>query len=211
MSSAILKNFRGLRALVAMNPGTGREILERTLGKLGLVVIATSSPIDPEDLAARFDLVFFDADDGANATLRGEVPPSVPLIAVIGSEAPSHLARIVRFRAASHISKPVRSSGVFTAILLAMNEHAVRMGREKEMQSLRRRLAGRRSVIEAVLALMKTRSLDEETAYKWLRHEAMQRRMPMEDMAQHVLDTTVGEASSQPKTGATGTLNETND
>lgn len=199
MDPTILKNFRGLRALVAMNPSTGRETLERTLGKLGLTVVATSAALDPEDIAARFDLVFFDADDGANATLRGEVPPSVPLIAVIGSEAPSHLARIVRFRAASHISKPVRSSGVFTAILLAMNEHAVRVGREKEMQSLRRRLAGRRSVIEAVLALMKTRNLDEETAYKWLRHEAMQRRMPMEDMAQHVLDTTVGKSCCTSK------------
>ncbi len=210
MSPTIIKNFRGLRALVVMNPGTGRDTLERTLGKLGLVVVVTGSAPCSEDLAARFDLVFFDADDGANCALKDALLPStVPLIAVIGSEAPSHLARVVRFRAASHIPKPVRSSGVFTAILLAMNEHAARMTQEKEMQSMRRRLAGRRRVIEAVLSLMTTRGVDERKAYGWLRHEAMRRRIPMEDMARHVLGPAIGsEPGSRPKTGVAGMLND---
>lgn len=202
MNPTIIKNFRGLRALVAMNPSTGRETLEKTLGHLGVIVTATSSALDPEDLAARFDLIFFDADDGANATLTGPVPTSMPLIAVIGSEAPSHLSRIVQFRAASHISKPVRSSGVFTSILLALNEHAVRLNQEKEMQSLRRRLVGRRSVTDAVIALMSSRGLDKDNAYKLLRYEAMRRRMTMEDMARNVLATaTDSEPDSEQRPG----------
>ncbi|MBI6630069.1 ANTAR domain-containing response regulator [Pontibaca salina] len=212
MSRTIIKNFRGLRALLLMHTSTGRDTLERTLGKLGLIVTVTGDLPDCRDIAARFDLVFFDADDGAHSALCNAQLPNVPMIALVGSEAPSHLARVVRFRAASHIPKPVRSSGVFTAILLAVNEHAARMAQEKEMQSMRRRLAGRRCVIEAVLALMKSRNVDEHTAYGWLRHEAMRLRIPLETMARQVLGKVVrSDRGSSQKTEQIGALNDTDD
>lgn len=187
MSRAILKNFRGLRALVIMAPDSGRDTLERTLGKLGLeVIIAEALPCPTADVAT-FDIVFFDADDGAEPGTDSAAMPDLPLIAVIGSEAPSRLARVIRHRAASHILKPVRSSGIFTALLLAMNEHAARMRHQQDMLALRRRLAGRRVVMKAVLQLITLCGLSEEEAYEWLRREAMERRIPMEDMARHAL------------------------
>ncbi|MGY9048626.1 hypothetical protein P775_00795 [Puniceibacterium antarcticum] len=187
MSRSILKNFRGLRALVIMAPDAGRDTLERTLGKLGLEVIIAESPALPTDSTDIFDVVLFDADDGADTCMDAHVMRERPLIAIIGSEAPSRLARVIRHRAASHILKPVRSAGIFTALLLAVNEHAARMRHEQEMLALRRRLAGRRVVMKAVLQLMTLCGLSEEDAYEWLRREAMERRIPMEDMARHAL------------------------
>lgn len=183
----MLKNFRGLRALVIMAPASGRDTLERTLGKLGLDVIIAEAPPCHDDDTAAFDVVFFDADDGPEPGMDAPVLPDLPLIAVIGSEAPSRLARVIRHRAASHILKPIRSSGIFTALLLAMNEHAARMRHQQEMQALSRRLSGRRVVMKAVLQLITLCGLSEEDAYEWLRREAMERRIPMEDMARHAL------------------------
>ena len=183
----MLKNFRGLRALLIMAPDSGRDTLERTLGKLGLEVIIAEKPPGPTSCTAECDVVFFDADDGAEPGMDAPVMPDLPLIAVIGSEAPSRLARVTRHRAASHILKPIRSSGIFTALLLAMNEHAARMRHQQEMMALRRRLSGRRVVMKAVLQLITICGLSEEDAYEWLRREAMERRIPMEDMARHAL------------------------
>ncbi len=183
----MLKNFRGLRALLIMAPDSGRDTLERTLGKLGLEVIISEKPPGPNSCTAECDVVFFDADDGAEPGMDAAVMPDLPLIAVIGSEAPSRLARVTRHRAASHILKPIRSSGIFTALLLAMNEHAARMRHQQEMMALRRRLSGRRVVMKAVLQLITICGLSEEDAYEWLRREAMERRIPMEDMARHAL------------------------
>ncbi|MBU4531108.1 MAG: ANTAR domain-containing protein [Hoeflea sp.] len=188
MSKAILKNFRGLRALVIMNPEAGRDTLERTLGKLGLEVIVVQPPGAWGGPRERFDLVLFDADSDAYTALDGAGLLGLPLIAVIGSEAPSQLAGAVRHRAASHILKPVRSSGIFTALLLAMNEHAARMRQHQETLALRRRLAGRRVVMKAILELISHCSLTEDDAYEWLRREAMERRIPMEDMARYTLE-----------------------
>lgn len=165
----------------------GRDTLERTLGKLGLDVVISDAQTPVSAPSGQFDMLFFDADDGAVASLDGLASMELPLIAVIGSEAPSRLAHVVRHRAASHILKPVRSSGIFTAILIAVNEHALRTRQQQEMQGLRRRLAGRRVVMKAVLDLVRTGGLAEDDAYEWLRREAMERRIPMEDMARQAL------------------------
>jgi response regulator NasT len=183
MSRVIHKNFRGLRALLVMGPSTARDVLETALVKLGLTVAMTEMPSCPSETSLRYDLVFFDADDGAEPALEGI---DLPLIALVGSEAPSRLARVVRYRAASHILKPLRSSGIFLSVFLAVNEHAHRARLELETQSLRRRLAGRRTVIQAVLSLMNL-GLTEDDAYERLRREAMERRIPIEDMARLVL------------------------
>ncbi|MDO9640784.1 MAG: ANTAR domain-containing protein [Pseudotabrizicola sp.] len=183
MSRIIHKNFRGLRALLVMGPNTAREGLESALVKLGLTVEMSEMAPCPRETSVNHDLVFFDADDGAEPSLEGI---ALPLVALVGSEAPSRLARVVRYRAASHILKPLRSSGVFLAVFLAVNEHNHRSRLEQETQSLRRRLAGRRTVIQAVLSLM-GHGLTEDEAYERLRREAMERRIPIEDMARLVL------------------------
>lgn len=187
MSGAIQKNFRGCRALIVQSDVSGRDTLVRTLGKLGLLsTVRTPEELTAEDIA-QADVVFVDADEGSEPIFGDGQTPDAPIIAIIGSEAPSRLSRVVRARAASHVQKPVRSSGVFTAILLAMNEHAHRQRLEQESAALRRRLAARRKVIKAVLSLMVRWGIDEDEAYQRLRSTAMHERIPVEEAAERVL------------------------
>jgi AmiR/NasT family two-component response regulator len=183
--SAVIKNFRGLRARVIHADDSNRDRLVEMLEKLGLQVTAVAP--NAAEAWGDCDLLFFDADEGAGQTLGSAAPPEVPCIALVGSEAPSRLTRVVNQRAASHILKPIRSAGVYTAIFLAVNEARQRSRSQRDIEALRQRLSGRRDVTRAVVHLMRLCGIDEDAAYAWLRDEAMRRRIPIEDMAQKSL------------------------
>lgn len=185
MTGAVKTNFRGMRALVIHADDLNGRVLADVLGKLGLDV----TMLDPQapawaDAFGPYDVVFADVDAAieglAQATAR-------PCIALIGTEAPSHLARVVRQGCVSHIMKPIRHSGVFTALVLAVNGHAKRQKIEQANDGLRRRLAGRRVVTMAVLELMAASRISQDDAYERLRAAAMNRRISIEEFAREHL------------------------
>lgn len=188
MTGAITQNFRGLRALVIHPDDANRATLAAVLGKLGLVVTLRDA-CDGTDAAC--DVMFVDADGGIDGGPEG-TGPAVPCIALVGTEAPSRLARVVRRNCASHILKPIRNTGVYTALLLAMNEHERRLGVARETEALRQRLAGRRVVTEAVLDLMKVHGVGQDAAYEMLRVAAMNRRLPLHELARERLSGDAG-------------------
>lgn len=186
MKGAIIKNFRGLRALVIHAEDANRQMLVGVLGRLGLEVRS----IDPQDPALALALAGSDivlADMVTEGLPPRGAADALPCIALIGSEAPSQLARVVAQGCASHIMKPIRSSGVFTALLLAVNEHDQRRKADREIHSLRQRMAGRRIVTRAVLDLMLAHGLNHDDAYERLRLAAMNRRLPIDELAREHL------------------------
>ncbi|MCE8009090.1 ANTAR domain-containing protein [Aestuariivita sp.] len=190
----IKTNFRGLRALVLHHKGATTERLAGILQRLGLVV----QTCDPAEIDATVlpecDLVLFDADEEIAATVLEDLAATRPMIALIANEAPSRLARVVRFRCNSHILKPIRSMGVYSALLLATNGHEQQLQTCREIASLRQRLSGRRTVMKAVLKQMDLTGVDEDTAYEGLRRRAMELRVPIETVARMTLDLSDTEA-----------------
>lgn len=181
--SRITTNFRGLRALVLHPGGPTCDRLAAILERLGLVVIAQESASLAQGDPPPCDLVLFDADDEIEAPLLDSLSRGLPTIALIGNEAPSRLARVVRFRCNSHILKPIRNTGVYSAVVLAINDQERQRQTERDLAALRQRLAGRRVVMKAVLHRMATAGLDEDEAYEHLRRRAMELRMPIEEAA----------------------------
>lgn len=188
MSAIVTKNFRGLHALVIHPEGANRDRLVTLLETLGMDVTAVEAASAADSAEVAYDLVLFDVDEGTGNIFGWNAQPQVPCIALIGNEAPSRLTRVVSQRAASHIVKPIRSAGVFTAVFLAVNEFQQRQRMQREMDALRQRLAGRRIITKAVLQIMQLCGVDDDEAYEWLRTEAMRRRVPIEDMARASLD-----------------------
>lgn len=158
-----------------------RDILVRTLERLGLNV-TLRDPVDDACNVGPFDVVFVDADQDFSV-----LEPEIPHIALIGIEAPSRLSRVVRHRAAAILMKPVRATGVFTAIFLAFNEHATRQRETHERQHLLRRAEGRRAVVKAILQLMKDRNLSDDDAYQELRRASMAKRITIEEFAAEIV------------------------
>lgn len=193
-----LTSFRGARALVVHPHDANRETLVRTLKQLGLLVAEVGSDYEPAMLAARADcdILFYDADQ-TPASLFGATGPEVPHVALIGHEVPSRLARVVQQRCCGFLVKPVRATGVFSALYIAFNEAACRRREASERAALIERQRGRRFVVKAILMLVVEHRMDDETAFRWLRRESMRRRIPIERVAEEMVAAAAQAARDQ--------------
>ncbi len=132
------------------------------------------------------DFVFFDADmghDGQFPWVAGQSP--MPMIALIGSEAPGRIEWALAAGAHAQMLKPVGDNGAYSALLIARDGFDAERALSAEIADLRRRLDERRTVVRAVTALMR-RGMDEDAAYAQLRRMAMDWRISFEDAALRV-------------------------
>lgn len=192
MRSPIIQNFRGYHALVVHPAGPTCDHLDRILLRLGLSVAHHDPHVDavplPEASYENADVVFFDADQGTGPLFSGVPEPALPLIAMIGLEAPGRLARAVALGACSYVSKPLRSSGIFTALFFAFNEAQRRNGEERRFREVEHKLHARRTVVKAILKVMELRSVDDDEAFRLIRKDSMRRRITIESFCQQLLE-----------------------
>ena len=176
MSRSVRSNFRGLQALLALPEDQNRAVLWTSLTRLGMEVSA--------DEVAEADVVFFDADQEPPVQMQ-----DCPHVAIVGLEAPSWLARVARMRAEAFLLKPLRSAGVFTALVIGFHEHALRRREATRRQLLERRVDARRLVVKAILKIMQETGVDDDAAYRDLREMSMRLRMPLEELARQMLES----------------------
>jgi two-component system, response regulator / RNA-binding antiterminator len=193
MSRPVIQNFRGLRGVVLHGADRNRGVLTETLTRLGLKVDA----VDPLDGAAvvrdavrEAQLIFFDADFVETVAQSWvSEPVVVPLIAIIGLEAPGRLLRAFELEPTAVIHKPLRSTGIYSALFFAVNEHRRRQDLTQKVRELEDRHRSRRFVTRAIVHMMQTRGIDDDQAYRLLRKESMRRRLTIEEFAVQVLAT----------------------
>jgi AmiR/NasT family two-component response regulator len=185
-----IQNFRGCSALLVMAEDRNTQSLKNTLGKLGI----TPHSFDPQGSAAELtaslttaDVAFIDTDmlDAQFAPLMAVA--ALPVVAVIGIESPSRLQRAFDIEPSAVLMKPVRSNGVYTALYFAFNENQRRQQLLGKLSTIQERQGARRIVVKAILHLMQSLGLNDEEAYRHLRKESMSRRMPVEEVAAHIL------------------------
>lgn len=178
-------NFAGGRAVILHRAGDTIDTLVRQLGVLGL---RTSVCWRPLESAADIDVVLVDADGGWDGLLpwRPETK-SVPLIALLASEAPGRIAWALDQGADALIAKPVASSAVFPALVMAARRHAEARVTAERVAEMQERLRLRPLVLDAVKQLMVAKTWTEEEAHRDLRRQAMRQRITLEEAAAHVL------------------------
>jgi AmiR/NasT family two-component response regulator len=115
--------------------------------------------------------------------------PTIPTVAVLGLETPSHLERTLHLQPSALVHKPVRATGIYTAIFFAANQHRQHHELRAWAADLEARHGSRRFVIKAVVALVEQYGIDDEQAYKILRRESMQQRLTVEEFATRLLAT----------------------
>lgn len=179
-----IQNLGGARAVILHRPHDTVTALTRQLQAIGLVVTQAWPELGPEAMGA--DFVFFDADmghDGQFPWAAGQSP--MPLIALIGSEAPGRIEWALAAGAHAQMLKPVGDNGAYSALLIARDGFDAERALSAEIAELRRRLDERRTVVRAVATLMR-RGMNEDAAYAQLRRMAMDWRISFEDAALRV-------------------------
>ncbi len=173
------------RALILHRPHATVQALTRQLQAIGLVVADCWPEPGPEILG--FDYIFFDADMGYDGQFPWAAATSpMPIIALIGSEAPGRIEWAMAQGAHAQLLKPVGDGGAFSALLIARQAFEARLGLTAEIADLRARLADRQILLRAVTLLM-AQGRTEAEAYGLLRGRAMALRETVEQAARRVL------------------------
>ena len=191
MTRRLRQNFSQLQAAVLQGPDRNRVVILETLVKLGLVVRAADPCCDAganAALIAAADVIFFDADSAEVPGLPAGVDLSpVPLIVIIGLETPSRLQRAFDLGPSAVMHKPIRASGIYSALFFAINEHRRRSEVLERLRDMEGRRSARRFVNKALLRLMDDHGVDDEQAYAMLRKESMRQRLTVEELAVRML------------------------
>jgi AmiR/NasT family two-component response regulator len=163
------------------------SIMRRQLHRLGMSVTETDpeQPIDPK---LSTDVIVLDAD---SIPIRSDVTPAlklnVPVIALIGTETPSRLKWLLDLRPASFLIKPLRSAGLYTALVVAFDCAQRRSEEAARIEKLEDRIRSRRVVFAAVLQLMRGHALSEEDAFTLIRQTAMRHRTTIEQLSAEIV------------------------
>lgn len=175
----------GAQAIILHRPHPTVQALTRQLTAIGLQVTQAWPELGPEALAA--DYIFFDADMGHDAMFPWEAgQPPVPMIALIGSEAPGRIEWSLKAGSHAQLLKPVGDSGAYSALLIARDAFDAQKALSAEIADLRRRLDERQTVVRAV-TLLAARGKTEAEAYGQLRQMAMAWRISLEDAAVRIV------------------------
>ena len=179
-----INSLGGARAIILHRPHPTVQALERQLVAIGLDVSAFWPELAPEALAA--DFVFFDADMGHDAQFPWKPgSPPMPMIALIGSEAPGRIEWSLQAGAHAQLLKPVGDNGAYSALLTARAAFDARRALSAEVEDLKRRLDARQTVVQAA-TMLAMRGKSEADAYAQLRQMAMAWRVSFEDAAARI-------------------------
>lgn len=175
-------NFSQRRAVVLHRQDGNTDKLVRQLKLLGLVVEIAWEPLAASAVP---DIVLVDADQGWDELLpwTGAEDAPCPVVALLGTEAPSRIAWALQRGAGAILSKPVNPSAVFPALVMAHARHEERLALRERLAHMEERLRLRPVVHAAVKLLMQQRRCSEDEAYVALRSAAMKQRQSLEAMA----------------------------
>lgn len=198
-----IPNLGGAKAFILHRPHVTVTAIARQLAAIGLVATDCWPDLPADALAA--DFVFFDADLGFDQQFpwpAGEAP--MPMIALIGSEAPGRIEWALSQKADAQLLKPVGNAGVYSALLIARQAFEARRQLADEIGSLRARVAERQTIVRAVAALS-SQGIDDDRAYGQLRSLAMSWQISLEEAARRVVAMTgevgTGEAGNGEEGG----------
>jgi AmiR/NasT family two-component response regulator len=180
-------SVRGRHALVIIRDEREISIVRRQLGRLGMSV----AEMDPEQLPPPdmpVDVIVLDAD---SIPIKSDPAPilkiNAPIIALIGTETPSRLKWLLDLQPASFLIKPLRSAGLYTALIVAFDSAQRRSEEASYIEKLEDRIRSRRVVFAAVLQLMRGHGLSEEDAFTLIRQTAMRHRTTIEQLSAEII------------------------
>jgi AmiR/NasT family two-component response regulator len=206
----IIQNFVGYSALVVTESAAAVTQLEATLAKLGLSIVhpeITNGRVEitEECLSGDQSILFIDSDINVAVEMPGaEKLSCLPVIGIIGLQAPSRLKSLMRLGMTATLRKPVHGGSVYAALFMGVNEFYRRRALMIELDAHERRRRGRRYLVKAIMAVIHSTGCDEDQAYDRLRRESMRQRQALEEYCEHFIRTRAVPGASEPASSLKG-------
>jgi AmiR/NasT family two-component response regulator len=183
-----IPSFVGWRALVAHRPHANVDAILLQFERLGISATQCWPEIAGQPDLSEWNVLVIDADMGYDAQFPwqpGAAP--MPIIALIGSEAPGRVSWAMNQGADAQLLKPIGSAGLYSALVIARHSFAQRTALAGEIASLRMRLQSREVVAEATALLMVRDNISSRAAFQKLRMQAMSERRAIELSAEELV------------------------
>lgn len=127
------------------------------------------------------DIAFFDVDTCHASTFPWKPGHSaIPLIAILGSEAPGALEKALIHTPNAYVQKPIASTGLYNVLTIAAHDFEERRRNKREISELKERVRARPVVFRAITKLMNERNITDTEAFEALRSWAMHGRETIE-------------------------------
>ncbi|MCS3894811.1 AmiR/NasT family two-component response regulator [Bradyrhizobium japonicum USDA 38] len=184
MSKLSSFSLRGRKALVAIKDERDASIVRRQFERLGIDSTAWA-PGQAIDFAPDVTLI----DDELlplEAPMQRSFVGRCPIIALLGTETPSRLKLVFDLDPASFLVKPLRSAGIYAAVVMAFERSERTNDLKQQILKLEQRLRSRRIVLAAVLQVMHSHALAEPAAFALIRRAAMEQRKTIEDLSAEI-------------------------
>jgi AmiR/NasT family two-component response regulator len=180
-------SVRGRRALMVMRDEREIAIVRRQLDRLGMT-IAHHDPADQAAPTEPADVIVLDADIIPIKSDTAAVwKTDTPVIALVGTETPSRLKWLLDLQPASFLIKPLRSAGLYTALVVAFDSAQRKNDEFMRIERLEERIRSRRIVSAAVLQVMRSQDICEDDAFTLIRRTAMRHRLTIEQLSADIV------------------------
>ncbi|WP_031357870.1 ANTAR domain-containing response regulator [Caballeronia sordidicola] len=183
----LFDDLRTLRVLVIHPPGDDRSVLEEQLRRIGCPVrILWPFPSQlPVDVDAIFFLVGPETRSAGNWCAADT---EATLIALSDYENPTALKMLVDTQAHGVITKPYRSTGILSTLVLARASSGYQHRLHNKIGKLEEAIKARRHIEKAIRLLMEAHRLSENEAYEHIRSRATTLRITVGEIATMVID-----------------------
>jgi AmiR/NasT family two-component response regulator len=190
MARIRLKDLRGLSVAVVHPPDANGQTILDQLRRIGCRTDLVWPP--EKGLPSKVDVVFagiyFDSQEQLKAMLRRAEKPAPAIIAVVDYENPAMLELVLDLGAVAVTSKPVRSFGIMTNMVVARECQQRQHDLQDRISKLEKKLAGQKVISKAKSILMEMHGISEAEAFETIRKQAMSKRTSIEDMAQAIIN-----------------------
>jgi len=179
--------IHGRHALMLVRDERETAIIRRQLQRLGMA-ITEGDPLGPAAPGDGVDIIILDADSvPIKSDPVAALKTDIPFIVLVGTETPSRLKWLLELGPASFLVKPLRSAGLYTALVVAFDQAQRRSEVAKRIERLEERVRSRRVVLAAVLHIMRRHDLCEPDAFALIRRTAMQCRTTIERLSADIV------------------------
>jgi len=185
----IINDLRSLTVLIVYPKSTDGEELWEHLTRIGCQIQTCWPP--PKEIPKNIDVVFLFVrpivEGEYTFNWNTESPPAV-LIGIVDYENPSMLEKILSLQAQAVIGLPLKPFGILANIMLSVTNHRREIKISDRLARVNSKMKAYRDIDKAKLFLMNSRNITEDSAYEFIREQAMNKRTTIEAMALAIIN-----------------------
>lgn len=184
MSSSLRRLYEDLRKIdvaVVYPPGEDRDVVARQLERIGCRMrliwpMPAEAPSGP-------DVIFFRASPELEGSAWTAATIPATLIALSDYESPTTLKVLLDTQAHGVLTKPFRSSGILSTLVLACSSHGFQQRQQSKIDKLEATIKSRRQLEKAIRLLVEHQRMTEAQAYEHMRMRATSLRVTVAEVA----------------------------